>query len=183
MPKINFTDLSGRIAVVIGATSGIGRELAVGLAEAGADVIPTGRRAAMLDEVCAAIRDAGVRTLQITCDVRSRGEINALRDTVVKEFGRVDTLVNAAGVTVKRPTLDVLEEEWNRIMDVNLTGMLRASQSFFPVLSKHRRGRIINIASLGAFASLFQVAAYNSSKAGVLALTKSLAIEWAKEGG
>src|SRR5579863_10438444 len=109
MPKVNFCDLTDRVAVVIGATSGIGRELAVGLAEAGADVVPTGRRAQMLHEVCAAIRDVGVRTLQVTCDVSSRAEIDALRDAVLKNFARIDILVNAAGVTVKKPSLDVSE--------------------------------------------------------------------------
>lgn len=182
MPKTNFTDLSGRVAVVTGGTSGIGREIAIGLAEAGAHVVPTGRRESLVGAVCAEIRSTGVRTLEMPCDVGVRASVDALRDAVVAEFGQVDILVNSAGVTAKRPTLDVDEEEWNKILNVNLTGILRACQSFYKPLAAHKRGRIVNIASVAGFASLFQVAAYNSSKAGVIALTKTLAIEWGKDG-
>ncbi len=182
MPKTNFTDLTGRVAVVTGGTSGIGRELAIGLAEAGAHVVPTGRRKALLEQVCAAITALGPRTLLATCDVAKRGEVDYFHDAVLGEFGQVDILVNAAGLTVKRPTLEVSEQEWDGIMNTNLTGVLRTCQSFYHALAKNRRGRIVNVASLAAFASLYQVAAYNSSKAGLLALTRSLALEWGKEG-
>ncbi|HEX4809282.1 MAG TPA: glucose 1-dehydrogenase [Bryobacteraceae bacterium] len=182
MPKINFTDLTGRVAVVTGGTSGIGRELAIGLAEAGADVVPTGRRESLLSGACADIRSAGVKTLEMACDVSDRGSVDALRDAVLAEFGQIDILVNSAGATAKRPTIEVDEEEWNRILNVNLTGILRTCQSLYQPLAANKRGRIVNIASIGAFSSLFQVAAYNSSKAGVVALTKTLAIEWGKDG-
>jgi len=182
MPLKNFTDLTGRVAVVFGATSGIGRDLAIGLAQAGADVIPTGRRAERLPEVCAEIESAGVRSLQQACDIGVREEIDRFRDKVLEAFGQVDILVNAAGITIRQPSVEVSEENWNRILDVNLTGILRTCQSFYGPLSQHRRGRIINIASLAAFASLYEVAAYNASKAGVLSLTRSLAQEWSKEG-
>ena len=182
MPKTNFTDLTGRVAVVTGGTSGIGREISIGLAEAGAHVVPTGRRASLLPGICKEIRSLGVRTLEIACDVGGRASVEALRDAVMTEFGQVDILVNSAGVTAKRPTLDVDEEEWNRILNINLTGILRTCQAFYKPLAANKRGRIVNIASIAGFASLFQVAAYSSSKAGVIALTKALAIEWGREG-
>jgi NAD(P)-dependent dehydrogenase (short-subunit alcohol dehydrogenase family) len=182
MPKTNFTDLTGRVAVVTGGTSGIGRELAIGLAEAGAHVVPTGRRESLLSGVCATIQSAGVRTLARSCDVGDRASVNTFRDAVLAEFGQIDILLNAAGTTSKGPTLDVDEEEWNRILNINLTGILRTCQSFYKPLAAQKRGRIVNIASIGGIASLFQVAAYNSSKAGVIALTKTLAIEWGREG-
>ena len=182
MAAKNLMDLTGRVAVVVGGTSGLGRELAVGLASAGAHVVPTGRREALVDEVCAAVEREGVRSLRCVCDVGQRESVDAFRDAVIKEFGQVDILVNAAGQIFRKPSVDITETEWNRLMDVNLTGMLRACQSFYPSLAANRRGRIINIASLNSFVSLVQVTAYAASKAAVLALTRSLAVEWAASG-
>jgi NAD(P)-dependent dehydrogenase (short-subunit alcohol dehydrogenase family) len=178
----NLMDLTGRVAVVVGGTSGIGRKLAAGLAEAGADVVPTGRRAALLDEACRDVEQAGGKTLRHACDVGSRESIDRFRDAVLAEFGHVDVLLNAAGQIFRKPTEDVTEEEWNRILDVNLTGMLRSCQAFYRPLAANRRGRIINIASLNSFVSLFEVTAYAASKAAVLGLTRSLAVEWARDG-
>lgn len=178
----NFTDLSGRVAVVIGGTSGLGRVIGKGLAEAGADVVPTGRRDSLVDEVCSEIEALGRRTVRQSVDVSKRASIDAFRDAVVSHLGHVDVLVNAAGTTKKRPTKDVPEEEWIQIMDTNLTGMVRCCQSFYEPLKASGRGRVINIASLSSFVSLNEVAAYAASKAGVLSLTRSLAIEWSKEG-
>lgn len=175
-------DLTGRVAVVIGGTSGLGRKIAVGLAEAGADVIATGRRADMVKEVSAEIQAAGRRSLDLACDAGDRASIDAFRDAVVAGFGRVDILVNAAGKIFRKPTKDITEEEWNSLFDVNVTGMLRACQSFYEPLAASGRGRIINIASLNSFVSLYEVAAYASSKGAVLTLTRSLAVEWAKRG-
>lgn len=182
MPAKNLMDLTGRVAVVIGGTSGIGRELAIGLAAAGADVVPTGRREAMVDEVCGQIERAGTRSLRHVCDIGSRESIDQFRDAVLAAFGQVDILVNAAGQIFRKPTNDVTEAEWNRLMDVNLTGMLRSCQSFYAPLAARQRGRIINIASLTSFVSLVQVTAYAASKAAVLALTRSLGVEWAQAG-
>src|ERR1039457_6762005 len=123
-------DLTGRVAVVIGGTSGHGRKLVAGLAAAGADVVPTGRREQLIEEACLEIERAGRRTLRQACDAGSRESIDRFRDAVLAQFGRVDLLLNAAGQTQRKPTADVTEAEWNGIMDVNLTGMLRACQSF-----------------------------------------------------
>jgi NAD(P)-dependent dehydrogenase (short-subunit alcohol dehydrogenase family) len=178
----NFFDLTGRVAVVVGGTSGLGRTIAMGLAEAGASVVATGRRSDAADEVSEAIRGVGRDTLTHTVDVTKRVSVDELRDAVVQHFGHVDILVNAAGRTKKTPTKDVPEQEWNDIMETNLTGMLRCCQSFYEPLVANKRGRIINIASLSSYVGLYQVAAYGASKAAVLSLTRSLAVEWAKAG-
>ena len=178
----NLMDLTGRVAVVIGGTSGIGRKLAGGLAAGGATVIPTGRREQLVDEVCTEVEAAGSKTLRKACDIGSRESVDAFRDAVLAEFGQVDILLNAAGQIFRKPTKDVTEAEWNKLMDVNVTGMLRTCQSFYEPLKAHRRGRIVNIASLNSYVSLVQVTAYAASKAAVLALTRSLAVEWAKDG-
>src|SRR5712692_5525745 len=178
----NCTDLTGRVAVVIGGTSGLGRTIAIGLAEAGATVVPSGRRQAMVDEVCTAVGAVGRQTLSHTVNVSSRNSIDALRDAVVQRFGGVDVLVNAAGTTKRTPTKDLAEQEWSDIMDTNLTGMLRACQSFYGPLAASKKGRIVNIASLSSYVGLYEVAAYCASKSGVLSLTRSLAVEWSKAG-
>jgi len=157
-------DLSNRVAVVMGGTSGIGQAIAGGLAEQGAHVIPAGRRAAM------------------PTDVRDRKSIDALRDTVLEKFGRIDILVNAAGFTFKQPTIGLSEEQWSSMFDTNLTGALRACQSFYEPLKASGKGRIINIASLGSFLAFHEVAAYCATKTALLSLTRSLAVEWAQDG-
>jgi NAD(P)-dependent dehydrogenase (short-subunit alcohol dehydrogenase family) len=182
MAAKNLMDLTGRVVAVIGGTSGLGRELAIGLATAGADVVPTGRRAAMVEEVCAAVEHAGGRTLRRVCDIGSRASVDQFRDAVLAEFGQVDVLLNAAGQIFRKPTMDITEAEWDGLMDVNLTGMLRTCQSFYAALAANRRGRVINIASLNSYVALVQVAAYAASKSAVLSLTRSLAVEWAQSG-
>ncbi len=182
MSAKNLMDLTGRVAVVIGGTSGIGRKLATGLAEAGADVVPTGRREAMLEEACADVERAGRKTLRHVCDVGSRESIDRFRDAVLGAFGHVDVLLNAAGQIFRKPTEEITEAEWNRVLDVNLTGTLRCCQSFFEPLKANRRGRIINIASVNSFVAFYEVTAYAASKGAVLALTRNLGVEWARDG-
>ncbi len=174
-------DLNGRVAVVIGGTSGLGRSIALSLAEGGADVIASGRRAELVEEVAGAIETVGRRTARLTVDVLSRPSIDALRDHVLQEFGHVDVLVNAAGRISRIKTKDLPEAEWQSTLNTNVTGMLRACQSFYEPLVKSGRGRVINIASLGSFVGLKEVAAYSASKAALLSLTRSLALEWAPQ--
>ncbi len=174
-------DLDGRAAVVIGGTSGLGRDIALALAQAGADVIPTGRRADLVDQVCTEIESLGRKTLRCPVDVLSRDSIDALRDAAVKAFPAIDILINAAGRMAKIPAREISESEWDNVQDTNVTGMLRACQSFFEPLKKSTRGRIVNIASLNSYVSLTGVSAYAVSKAAVLGLTRSLAVEWAPD--
>jgi len=178
----NILDLSGRVAVVVGGTSGLGRAIAIGLAQAGADVVSSGRRAELVDSVAKEIEAVGRKTLRQAMDIGDRGSLSALSAAVVKELGSVDILVNAAGRTFKKPSKDITDGEWNELMDTNLTGMLRSCQAFYEPLKATGRGRIINIASLSSFVGLFQVTAYAASKAAVLSMTKSLAVEWATDG-
>lgn len=180
--SIELFNLSGRVAVVMGGTSGIGRTLALGLAEAGADVVATGRREEFVETVSAEIEERGRKTVRQASNVQSRESIDALRDAVLKDLGRVDIVLNAAGQTFKKPTHLVTEAEWNKLMDVNVTGILRACQSFYEPLVDSGRGRVINIASLSSFVGLFEVSAYAASKAAVFSLTKNLAVEWAPKG-
>jgi NAD(P)-dependent dehydrogenase (short-subunit alcohol dehydrogenase family) len=175
-------DLTGRVTVVIGGTSGLGRAIALGLAEAGAAVVATGRRQELADEVAAAIAQLGRESLSHTVNVAERASIDTLRDAVLSRFGKVDVLVNAAGRTKRTPTKDLPEQEWADILDTNLTGILRTCQSFYQPLAASGHGRIINIASLSSFVGLYEVAAYSASKSAVLSLTRSLAVEWAKVG-
>jgi NAD(P)-dependent dehydrogenase (short-subunit alcohol dehydrogenase family) len=177
----NITDLSGRVAVVVGGTSGLGRAIAVGLARAGAKTVPAGRRGELVREVCEEITQAGGKAFARTADVAERESVNMLRDAVLERFGAVDILVNAAGRTARTPTAEVSEEEWAAIMDTNLTGMLRVCQAFYAPLRESGRGRVINVASLSSYVAFHEVAAYGASKAGVVALTRSLGCEWARD--
>jgi NAD(P)-dependent dehydrogenase (short-subunit alcohol dehydrogenase family) len=175
-------DLGGRVAVVIGGTSGLGRTIALALADAGADVAPTGRRAELVDSVCTDIEKTGRRTVRAPVDVESRASVDSFRDAVRRYFGRVDILVNAAGRIAKTPAAEIGEAEWEGIFNTNVTGMLRACQAFYEPLKQSGHGRVINIASLNSFVSLTGVASYAASKGAVLTLTRSLAVEWAPDG-
>lgn len=175
-------DLTGRVAVVVGGTSGIGRALAIGLAEAGAQVAATGRRESLVDEVAGEIERAGGKAFRAVVDVLDRQSVDRMRDRVAGYFGRVDILLNAAGRIGRKPAMDFPESEWDETMNTNVTGALRCCQSFYEPLKSSGRGRIINIASLNSFVSLKEVSAYAASKAALLALTRSLAVEWSSEG-
>ena len=175
-------DLSGECAVVVGGTSGLGREIALGLARAGADVVASSRREEQVEEVAAGIEAEGRRTLRVCSDVLRRETLETLHAKARAEFGSVGVLVNAAGVTARLPTVDCPEETWQRIFDTNLTGTLRACQIFGRTMLEQGRGSIINIASLASFVAFHEVAAYGASKAGVAALTRSLAVEFAQSG-
>jgi NAD(P)-dependent dehydrogenase (short-subunit alcohol dehydrogenase family) len=175
-------DLTSKTAVVTGGTSGIGLTIAKGLAQAGANVVPTGRRTELVRAAAADIKKSGGKSLAMASDVTDKASLEALLAATIAEFGAVDILVNSAGTTKRTPTLDVPDAEWNHILETNLTGTLRACQVFGRHMIERKGGRIINIASLASFVALYEVAAYSASKAAVASLTKSLAIEWARHG-
>ncbi len=174
--------LAGRSAVVIGGTSGIGLAIALGLAEAGADVVASARRPEQVEETAQKIEALRRETLRVPSDVSDRASLEALCKAVLARFGKVDILVNCAGKIKRAPTLTLAEEQWQDILDTNLTGTLRACQVFGAAMLERGYGRIINIASLNTFVALNEVAAYAASKAGVASLTRSLAVEWSKHG-
>ena len=175
-------DLRSRTAVVVGGTSGIGRAIALALAEAGAAVVPSGRRIAEVEATVRAIEKLGARSLAVASDVVDPASLETLRDRVLAHFGRVDILVNAAGITHRVPTLECSDEDWTRVLETNLTGAFRCCKAFAPGMVQAGWGRIINIASLSSFVGFHGVAAYGASKAGVVLLTRTLAVELSSAG-
>jgi NAD(P)-dependent dehydrogenase (short-subunit alcohol dehydrogenase family) len=175
-------DLTGQAAVVIGGTTGIGRAMALGLADAGADVAATSRRLEQVEAVAAEIEARGAKTVRVASDVLKRETLETLRDAVLAAFGKVDILINCAGMIKRAPTLDFPEDTWDDILTTNLTGTLRGCQVFGRSMIERGYGRIINIGSLTTFRGFFEVAAYGASKAAVGSLTRSLAVEWSRYG-
>lgn len=180
--NLQHLTLESKVAVITGGTSGIGRALSLGFAEAGADVIATGRRQQQVDETAAEIESRGRKTLRLASDVCDRASLEQLLTAALASFGKVDILVNCAGRIKRAPTLTFTEKDWTDILDTNLTGTLRACQVFGKHMLERGYGRIINITSLNSFVALSEVAAYAASKAGVASLTRSLAVEWSKRG-
>jgi len=180
--KDSLFSLEGKVAVVTGGTSGIGRALSLGLADAGADVIATARRKEQVDDTAKEIEARGRKTLRMASDVGDRSTLETVLTAVLERFSKVDILVNCAGMIKRTPTLDLPEAEWTNILNTNLTGTLRACQVFGRHMLERGYGRIVNIASLNSFVALSEVAAYAASKAGVASLTRSLAVEWSKKG-
>ena len=175
-------DLAGKVAVVVGGSSGIGKVLALGLAKGGADVVSSARRKDLVDELAGEIEALGKRSLRVTCDVADRSSLERLLKACLDAFGKVDILVNAAGVTKRAPTLDYKEEDWNRILETNLTGALRACQVFGRHMIERRYGRIINIGSVTSVAGYAGLGPYGASRGGIRQLTMSLADDWGKHG-
>ena len=175
-------ELDGQVAVVIGGTSGIGQVIACGLAEAGADVVPSSRRDEAVENTARQIEALGRRSLRVTSDVMDRTSLENLLSAAVAAFGKVDIMVYAAGRTKRTPILKLDEGEWDEILETNLTGALRAGQVFGRHMVERGYGRIIHIASLGSFVALHEVAAYSASKAALASLTKTMAVEWAGSG-
>ena len=178
----NILNLDGKVAVITGGTSGIGRALSIGLAQAGVDVIATARRKQQVEETAAAIEALGRKTLRVESDVTDRASLIALCDATLAAFSKVDILINCAGRIKRTTTIDLSEEDWNTIIDTNLTGTLRACQVFGKPMLERGYGRIINITSLNSYVALNEVAAYAASKSAVSSLTRSLAVEWSRKG-
>ncbi|HEY1660731.1 MAG TPA: glucose 1-dehydrogenase [Candidatus Sulfotelmatobacter sp.] len=179
---MNIFSLANKTAVVIGGTSGIGRKLSIGLAQAGADVVASARRKENVEETAAEVERCGRRTLRVPSDVCNRSSLEHLLAESLREFKKVDILLNCAGITARTPTLQTPEEQWSKIVETNLNGTLRSCQIFGKHMIERGSGRIINIASLSSFLGFLEVAAYGASKAGVMSLTRHLAVEWASQG-
>ncbi|SFR98332.1 NAD(P)-dependent dehydrogenase, short-chain alcohol dehydrogenase family [Granulicella pectinivorans] len=182
LPKTSLFDLEGHVAVVIGGTTGIGRAMALGLADAGAAVVASSRRAEQVDEVATELEARGGIALRITSDVCDRNSLQTLCDQTLHAWGKVDILINCAGMTRRAPTLDFPEDMWDSIVETNLKGTLRGCQIFGKGMLERGYGRIINIGSMTTFRGFYEVAAYGASKAAVGSLTKSLAVEWSRHG-
>jgi NAD(P)-dependent dehydrogenase (short-subunit alcohol dehydrogenase family) len=175
-------DLTGRVAVVVGGTSGIGRTLALGLADAGADVVATGRRTELVSSVADEIEAKGRRSLRIACDVADAASLDQVRDECIARLGAVHIVVSAAGTTKRVASLAMTDADWHQVVETNLTGTFRICRAFAAPMVKQGFGRVITIASLSSFVGLFEVAAYTATKAGVAGLTRALAVEWAPYG-
>jgi NAD(P)-dependent dehydrogenase (short-subunit alcohol dehydrogenase family) len=173
-------ELNGKRALVFGGTSGLGQAIALGLAEAGADVVAVSRRREEVAKTAAAIRALGRKSLELTGDVTRRDEIQAVIDGMRTEMQRIDILVNSAGVTKRAPSLEFPEEDWDRILNINLKGTWNTCQLVGRVMKEQMYGRIINIASIGAMQSLYESTPYCASKGGVAMLTKNLGTELVK---
>jgi len=174
--------LDGKRALVFGGTSGLGESIARGFAEAGADVAPVSRRAGEVARAARDIRALGRCALELTADVTRRDDIQRVIDRMLQEWGRIDILVNSAGTTKRVPSLEFSDEDFDRILDVNLKGTWSTCQRVGRVMKDQGSGRIINICSLASFVSLHEVAPYCASKGAVAMLTRCLAAEWAKYG-
>jgi NAD(P)-dependent dehydrogenase (short-subunit alcohol dehydrogenase family) len=177
-------DLKGKVAIITGGTSGIGYGIAVGFAELGCHVVPTSEPAteSRIRKTVDELQTLGVQSLETVTDVTDIDQVERLVRKVIEKFGRIDVLVNCAGITIRKPSVDMTEKEWDAVIDVNLKGTFLACQRVGRVMLKQRSGSIINIASLASFVAYPEVVAYCASKGGVVTLTKALAIEWAERG-
>jgi len=182
MNALELFSLKNRVAVVLGGTSGIGQAIARGFAQAGAITIASSRDQARVNAMADEFDAMGAKTLRLTSDVRSRASLQTLCDETVLAYGQVDILMVAAGALKKTPAVDLTEEDWDRVVDINLNGTFRANQIFGRQMLKQGKGSIINTCSMTTFVSFGDVAAYAATKAGVHMLTKSLACEWATQG-
>ena len=186
MKPSELFDLTGKVAIVSGGGSGIGRQMAAGLAEAGADVVLCARKPERCEQAAEELRALGVRALGLRCDVRDPAEIQAVVDRTRAELGRVDVLVNNAGTSWGAPPEDYPLEGWQKVIDVNLTGVFLFAQSAGRVMIEQGGGKIVNIASVAAFGGappeLMDAVGYNAAKGGVVAFTRDLAAKWARHG-
>ena len=174
-------DISGRNVLVVGGTSGIGHMAAKEFARAGCNVGAVGRRKKEAEEAAEFLEDQEIKTFGAVCDVTVQESVDWLVERVTAEFGGLDILVYAAGITHKKPITELSIDDWNRVMDTNVTGALRVCQAFHPLLKQSKFPRIVTIASLTSYVSFHQVSPYSASKAALLNLTKSMAEEWAAD--
>jgi 2-deoxy-D-gluconate 3-dehydrogenase len=172
--------LDGKVALVTGASSGLGQAIAIALAEAGADIACHARSSGKADETCAAIDRLGRRSTTVAGDMADRETPGKIVDATIEHFDRIDILINNAGMIRRSPAVDFSEEDWATVVEVNLSSVFRLSQAAGRKMIEQGGGKIVNIASLLSFQGGITVPAYTASKSGVAGLTKALANEWAK---
>jgi len=186
MKPSELFDLSGKVAIVTGGATGIGRQMADGLAEAGADLVLCARHADRCEQAAEELRELGVRALGLRCDVRDPEEIGAVVQRARDELGRIDILVNNAGTVWGAWPEDTTLEGWQKVVDVNLTGVFLFSQAAGRVMIEQKGGKIVNIASTaglgGAPPEITNSIAYHATKGGVISFTRDLACKWARHG-
>jgi NAD(P)-dependent dehydrogenase (short-subunit alcohol dehydrogenase family) len=181
MTRFQMFDLTGRVAVVTGGSVGLGRQIAEGFAEMGAHLVLCARKKERCEQAAAEMQKLGVQVLALGCDVKDPTNIRAAADAAVKQFGRIDILVNNAGTSWGAPPEDMTLEQWNKVIETNLTGTFLFSQAIGKVMISQRRGKIINIASVAGMRGSpprFSAIGYSTSKAGVIMFTKDLACKW-----
>lgn len=175
-------DLTGRVAVITGASRGLGQYFGRALARAGADLVITSRTLESLDDFEEEIRGMGRRALPVELDVLDRASIHALADETMKTYGKVDILVNNAGLNIRKPSLTVTWAEWDTILDTNLKGQFFVAQAFAPNMIERGYGRVINVGSCTSVFGMEGIVPYTASRGGVLQMTKALAAEWGEHG-
>jgi NAD(P)-dependent dehydrogenase (short-subunit alcohol dehydrogenase family) len=174
--------LAGRVALVTGGNRGLGRGIALALAEAGADIAIAARNPETAAATCAEIEALGRRATFAACDMRDRSDIDAAVEHAVGALGRLDILVNNAGMGIRGPAAEIRDEDWDEVLETNLRAVLQCSRAAYPHLRTSGHGRIINLASMWSYFGTPTVASYAASKGGVVQLTKSLAVSWAPDG-
>src|SRR5215469_5442126 len=175
-------DLTGRVAIVTGGSIGLGRQMAAGLAEMGANLVLCARKAERCQQAAEELRPLGVKAIAAACDVKSQASIQGVVDTALAEFGRIDILINNAGISWGTPAEEMSLEDWNKVIETNLTGTFLCAQAVGIVMIRQGRGKIINIASiagLGGAPPELPAIGYSASKGGVISFTKDLACKWA----
>lgn len=174
-------NLSGRVAIITGGSTGLGRQMAEGLAEMGANLVLCARKKERCEQAAEELKQLGVKTLALGCDVKNPDQVQAVVKATVSQFGRVDILINNAGTAWGAPVEEMRLEQWNKVIETNLTGTFLFSQAAGKVMVPQRRGKIINIASVAGLRGAppeFQAIGYHASKGGVIAFTKDLACKW-----
>lgn len=177
-----FSELENKTVVVTGGSRGIGKDIARTFAKLNANVVISGRNRAVLDSALQDLKSYNPRCIAVSGDLSDVVQVRELIDTAASEFGTVDVLINNAGVNIAKPAMEVTEEDWDTVLDLNLKTAFFASQAAAKYMLEQQSGRIINIASQMAFVGYVKRAAYCSSKGGLVQLTKALAVEWAKQG-